>query len=306
MKKMMMKKKWCGLGFSYIKGKSFACFLLAASIFVSSFTIVEETFAQGLQVLPTRIVFEGRKRSAQVTLINQGDEETTYRIGFKNMRMNQDGSYLEIEKPGPGEHFSEGLIRYSPRQVKIKPGTSQTIRLLLRKKKGTAGGEYRSHMMFQSVPKADASKSLEALASDKEGDIKIALIPIYGISIPVIVRHGKVKVKSGLSELSINDSQPHPETGVISKIIDFKINRDGNQSVYGDLSGIFINQSGDELEVARLNGVAVYVPNKSRDVRLRLNIPDGVELKNGLLKLSYRQPKDEGNKIMAEGQLRIP
>ena len=59
-----------------------------------------------LLVAPTRVVFEGRLRSAHLTLINTGAERTTYRIFFTKMRMTQTGELEEIEIPDAEERLA--------------------------------------------------------------------------------------------------------------------------------------------------------------------------------------------------------
>ena len=61
--------------------------------------------AGDLLVTPTRVVFEGRQRTAQITLVNRGAAAATYRIAFTNLRMNEEGGTKEIETSGaePGE-----------------------------------------------------------------------------------------------------------------------------------------------------------------------------------------------------------
>jgi pili/flagellar assembly PapD-like chaperone len=289
--------------FMKVSCKRFVLFLIAVLAFLSSIVVVEETVAQGgLQILPTRIVFEGRTRSAQVNVINQGTESQTYRISFKNMRMKEDGSYEDVEDARPDEKFASDFIRYSPRQIVIPPGESQVVRLVLRKKRDLPPGEYRSHMLFRELPPENVGESLEAL-SGKKGDIKIMLIPIMGITIPVIVRHGEGKATAQIGDLKLDDSEEPNAPLVLS----LHLNRQGNRSLYGDLTASFKPENGgEELEVARLNGLAVFTPNKNRVVKMKLAAPEGVELKRGLLSIVYRENPDEGDKILAEGQLQIP
>lgn len=301
-------KRWLGKIFSVSKKISYgftrvACGFLVLLVFQA--LSGEVNLAQalgGLQVLPTRIVFEGRTRAAEVRVINNGTASATYRISFKNLRMKEDGSYEDIEKALPNEKFSSDLIRYSPRQVVIPPGKSQAVRLLLRKKRNLPPGEYRSHMLFRALPPENAGEDIESLAGDKQ-DIRIQLIPVFGITIPVIVRHGKVAATAGIEHLKLKDSQK-PDT---PHSLLLRLNRKGDRSLYGDLTVIFQPENGgEELVVSRLNGVSVFTPNKSRTLNLKLTPPEGVELKRGRLHVVYRENPDEGDKILAEGQLRIP
>lgn len=279
-----------------------ALILTAVFIFLSSTVVVEQTSAQGsLQVLPTRIVFEGRTRSAQVHLLNQGKEKATYRISFKNMRMTGNGGYEDVKEPLPGDKFAADLIRYSPRQIEIEPGASQTVRLLLRKKSDLQPGEYRSHMLFSTVPPKDSGKDIETLAPGNE-KLKISLIPIFGVTIPVLVRHG-----NGSATADVANFQTHaPEKPEDKTRLTFNISRQGDRSLFGDISIKFTPENGsDETEVGRLNGVAVFTPNKVRKINVLLDPPKGLALKKGLLNITYKD-HDDSKKVLASGQLKLP
>ena len=257
-------------------------------------------WAQGagdLVVSPTRVVLEGRTRTAQLTLLNRGSASATYRIAAVNMRMEEDGTVREIEKADPGQSFANGLFRYSPRQVTLKPGAAQAIRILLRKPKDLKDGEYRSHMLFQGVPQ-EAGESVEQGAAD---GIAVKMIPIYGISIPVIIRHGKTAADVSLSDLKLlakDDANPLPR-------LKFQINRKGNRSAFGDLIATY--KSGSESTViGQIRRLAIYTPNTHRSVEMRLRVPNGTKLSGGTIHLSYTKTADDGGKLMSETEFMVP
>jgi len=264
---------------------------------------VTSAFAQGagdLVVAPTRVVLEGRTRTAQLTLVNKGSASATYRISVINMRMDEMGTVHEISEPEPDQKTAEKLIRYSPRQIVLKPGAAQAIRVLLKKPKNLEEGEYRSHMLFRAVPK-DAGQSVEAAAAPANG-IQIKLIPIYGITIPVIVRHGKPEFKVSLQDMRI---EPAAKKGELPKLM-FSINRDGEKSAFGDLVATYKPASGDEVVVAEIMRLAVYSPNTSRKVELKLRVPDGVKLNGGSLHLAYRAAVENGGTLLTESKISVP
>jgi len=259
------------------------------------------SFAQGagdLVVAPTRVVFDGRTRTAQLTLLNKGSATATYRIAAVNMRMEEDGTVREIDKPDPGQNFATGLFRYSPRQVTLKPGAAQAIRILLRKPKNLTDGEYRSHMLFRGVP----DKAGESIEQTGAGDgISVKLIPIYGISIPIIIRHGKTAADISLSDLKLSakdEANPLPR-------LNFKINRQGNKSAFGDLVATY-KSGGNDVVIGQIMRLAIYTPNTDRNVEMRLRVPDGVTLNGGKIHLTYSEIPDDGGKLMAQTDYAIP
>jgi P pilus assembly chaperone PapD len=231
--------------------------------------------AGNLMVTPTRIVFEQRDRSAQITLINQSDKTSSYRISFVRQYMTEDGQFLPVEEGEPGL-FSDPMIRFSPRQVSLPPGQSQVIRLALRRPADMADGEYRSHMLFQALPEP-SSTNVEALTQQKPEGISIELVPIVGISIPVIVRHGDLHSAVTLSNARIVSGS---ESGSVAKV-SVDINRDGNSSAYGDLRVTFTPEGAAPIVIAQVNGVAVYADMPSRRLQMRLNLPTDLKLENG-------------------------
>ena len=59
--------------------------------------------------------------------------------------------------------------------------------------RGTADGEYRSHMLFQSLPDA-ATSDVKELSSGQTDELSVTLIPVVGITIPVIVSSPDTKL----------------------------------------------------------------------------------------------------------------
>jgi fimbrial chaperone protein len=255
----------------------------------------------GISVSPTRIVFEGRKRAAEVTLINKSNKPSTYRVYFKNMRMREDGKIVKIEKPQADGKFSDTMIRYSPRQITVPPGKTQSIRLLLRKPRNLPAGEYRSHLFFKNLPNRELGKDIEQQAL-KSKEIKIKLIPILALSIPVIVRHGNLSLDVGLSNLDLKT----PKAPAISTTLSFDINRKGNQSVHGDIHVIFQNKRGQRFKVAEIKKFSVYTPNPSRTLEIPLRIPPKERLKNGNLYVFYKESEASGGSILAKAKLPVP
>jgi P pilus assembly chaperone PapD len=202
----------------------------------------------------------------------------------------------EVAKPVGDQQFADDLFRYSPRQVTLEPGASQAIRLLLRKPKDLPDGEYRSHMMMRAVPD-NTGQSVESSGTGAT----VRLIPVFGIAVPIIIRHGKVSYDMSLSDLAFvpgTAEQPMPK-------IRFKLNRTGNRSSYGDLTAT-LTADGKDVVLSQIFRLAVYTPNPSRTVEMTLRVPDGVKLSGNTLKVSYKTIADEGGNLLAEGSTVLP
>lgn len=239
-----------------------------------------------LLVAPTRIVFEGRQRTAEITLVNLGEHDATYRIGFVELQMDEFGGTREYDPEGvPEEKLASGMIRYSPRQVLLEPGVAQTVRLQLRKSENLPPGEYRSHLLFRAIPQENISQDQEDGAAGG-GGIDITLTAIYGVSIPVLVRHGELTAQTHLGELELAPGEP----GSNSQALLFRLERTGTSSVFGHLRAEFLPLGGRPIVVGAANGVAVYAENASRRGRLTLQIPPEFRNRPGVLVLRYETP----------------
>jgi hypothetical protein len=260
-------------------------------------------FAQaGLMLYPTRIELEKNQRAAQVELTNTGKTPETYRISIVNLRMGENGEFTTIQAPGPGEQFAGPLLRFSPRQVTIAPGGSQVVRILVRKPAGLATNEYRSHLQFDRVADVVGASSVEQGDKNAEPAIMLKVTALIGASIPVIVRHGATQARATLSDLAL----AAPTAQESGPVLTYQIKRSGNRSVFGDLTATFTPRGGQPLELAKAGGVAVYVPNPVRRVRMNLTVPPGVALSKGTLNLTFRERAHAGGKLIAESSLPLP
>lgn len=271
--------------------------LVAATVWLAS--PQAPALAEGeLLVMPSRLVFEGSERSSALSLTNTGRETATYRISFVQRRMNETGDFTEIQAAGPGERFADALIRYSPSQVTLPPGGTQTIRMQLRKPANLEAGEYRSHLMLRAVPTSDAG---DAPASGASGAFAIRLTAIYGMTIPVIVRHGETAAAVAIEDVKLERDKAHAPQAVM-----LRVRRDGNRSVYGSVVATFVPESGRPVVVGHARGVAVYTPNTARRMRLPLQLPAGLTLKGGKLRVTYEDPERPAQEALAEASLPLP
>lgn len=254
--------------------------------------------ASGSMIFPKRVVFTGRARSAEVTLVNSGSQPVTYRVELIDQRMTPAGG---LEAPSePVERSATGLLRYSPRQVTVPPGSSQTVRLLLRKPADLSPGEYRAHLLCRALPPEDAVADVESLKDGKE--LAVRVVPLPAVSIPIIVRHGDdLHAAVRLSGLAFDASRP---------ALSFRLEREGGVSVYGDLTATFQPAgSGPERVVLRARGVSVYAELPAIEQSLAMQAEDGASLAHGRLRLRFlSRPADDGNgpQVSAEAELQVP
>lgn len=166
------------------------------------FLISIHASSQGdLLITPQRVVLEGNKQIEEIMVANIGLDTAFYSISLIEYQMDEDGNLHEITEPIPGLKFASPFLRYFPRSIELAPNESQVVRIQVRRRPDLEEGEYRSHLYFRAVPKQEP-QGKEPLSTDTT-TIGIRLIPIYGISIPVIVRIGNLSVSCTISDLAL-------------------------------------------------------------------------------------------------------
>ncbi|MDY7096877.1 MAG: molecular chaperone [Pseudomonadota bacterium] len=263
--------------------------IVRSAAFIAAFSTLSVTApvqAQGdLLVAPTRVILDG-SRGTEVILSNIGAEEATYRIGLELRRMLDNGRLVPVERTeaNDAEEAALGMIRYAPRRITLPPGQPQAVRLAARPGADLPDGEYRVHMSFKAIPKP--REVTEAAPSG--GGVQIQLIPIYGVTIPIIVRHGRVEAQVALTQPRIEQGENGPELAL-------EISRSGDSSTYGEL---VVTKRGVKDPLVTSRGLAVYPELGTRKVRIPLTMEQAASLK-GQLRFEYREMPEAGGGLIA-------
>jgi P pilus assembly chaperone PapD len=253
--------------------------------------------AQGdLLVTPRRVIFEGSKMSQELTLANTGGDTSRYSVSFVQYRMTENGAFEQIEVPDSGQYFADKYLRFFPRTVTLAPNEAQVVRMQFRKMPDMQPGEYRSHVYFRAVPN---EKPLGEEAVKDTNTIGIKLVPIFGITIPIIIRVGDLK-----STIEITEMKLDTKTDTIPNLA-LTFRRKGDISVYGDLIVSWDSGNGQAVEVGVVRGIAVYTPNKSRRFVMQLRKPNGVDYNRGKLVVRFQAPNEQKQEIYAEKEFPI-
>ena len=248
----------------------------------------------GLLISPTRLIFDKRKRTAELMLSNSGNATNRYRISLQRMEMDEEGQIKEVPvDTSEGQVALLELLRFSPRRVVLEPHEIQTVRVQLRKPADLPPGEYRLYLAFQEEPPVTQAA---APGAGQEEHLALKLTAIMKMAIPVIIREGATSARVALTGLTLDQD---------GKQLHFRMERTGNQSVYGDLAATFQPRSGKPKELARVNGVAVYSPNPLRKFTMNLAAP-AASLGEGRLELTYVTPPDQAQIQLASAALDLP
>ena len=208
-----------------------------------------------LLVAPTRIVLNG-SRGTEIVLSNIGDDVATYRISVELRRMTANGSLDDVAEANEREKTAQSMILYAPRRVTIAPNQPQTIRIAARAPAGLPDGEYRAHLLFRAVP---PPRPVTPQAQVK--GVSFELIPIYGVTIPVVIRMGNLSAKVGIANVALTTSNGKPA-------VSLDLTRAGDRSVFGDVR---VFKAGIKEPIAIQRGVAIYTEIETRHMLIPLD-----------------------------------
>ena len=243
--------------------------------------------AGDLLVAPTRLELDGF-RGTEVILNNIGSEPATYRISLELRRMTADGRLTDVTQPTPAEQAALQLISYAPRRVTLAPNQPQSIRVGVRPPEGLPEGEYRVHMLFRAIPDAKPPTSETAPVQG----VSVQLTPIYGVTIPVIVRNGKLTAEAGIANARIAQEGGRPAVA-------FDLTRSGNRSLYGEIR-VLKPGVGDPVILAK--GIAIYHEIDRRLVTLPVAEGFTGSLA-GPATIQYIERNPSGSRVLAESQV---
>jgi len=269
--------------------KLFAKAAIAAAVIAAPVLAVSEARAGvgDLLVAPTRLVLNGG-RSAEVILNNIGDEPATYRISAEFRRMKPDGSLEDVADPSDSEKAARDMLIFAPRRVTLAPREPQSIRISARPPAGLPDGEYRVHLLFRAIPPATPVTQAAAPAAN---GLSFKLTPVYGVTIPVIVRLGNLNVEAGISNVHLEKHDGKPAVAM-------ELSRTGSRSTFGEIR---VFKAGVKDPIALSRAVAVYTEITKREVVVPVdeNYKGDVA---GPVTVQYVETYDDGSKTIAETQ----
>jgi P pilus assembly chaperone PapD len=239
-----------------------------------------------LLVAPTRIVLDGRK-GTEIVLNNIGDAPATYRISVEFRRMTADGNLEEVTEPTAQEKAAADMIVYAPRRVTLAPREPQSIRFAARPPQGLPDGEYRVHLLFRAIP---PTAPVTASADGGKG-LRLQLIPVYGVTIPVIVRLGNLQATAAISNVELEKKDGKAE-------IALDLSRSGPRSTFGEL---VVLKAGVKDPIAIQKAVAVYTELGSRHLTIPVDDAYKGELA-GPVTVQYVETYHDGKEKLAETQ----
>ncbi len=268
--------------------KSIFVAALAAAPLIA-FAAPAEAGIGDLLVAPTRIVLDGRK-GAEVVLNNIGEEPAVYRVSVEFRRMDEDGGLTDVSEPTADDQKAADMIIYAPRRVTLAPHQPQAIRIAARPPQGLPDGEYRVHLLFRAIP--PATPVVQRAALEPEKGLRFQLTPVYGVTIPVIVRLGNLQATAGVANVHLDKGKDG------NSVVSVDLSRSGTRSTFGEVR---VLRAGVKDPIALQKGVAVYTEVNKRKVLIPVSPAYKGEL-SGPVTVQYVETFDDGSHVLAETQ----
>lgn len=240
-----------------------------------------------LLVAPTRIVLDGRK-GAEIILNNIGEDTAVYRVSIEFRRMTEDGGLVDVNEPTAEDKTAADMIVYAPRRVTLAPHQPQAIRIAARPPQGLPDGEYRVHLLFRAVP---PPTPVAPATGEAPKGLRFQLTPVYGVTIPVIVRLGNLQATAGIANVHLDTRNGRPAVAL-------DLSRSGQRSTFGEIR---VLRPGVKAPIALQKAVAVYSEIGVRHV----SVPIDEAYKgavSGPVTVQYVETFEDGSHVIAETQ----
>lgn len=171
--------------------------------------------AQATLVSPKRVMIDDKERATAITIVNRSNQTKVYNFSWERRAQSITGEDLLLGKDETiaGYQPADDYLVYSPRQVIIRPGKTQKIRILARRPADLPEGEYHSHLLISPTSVPTESEPDNNAGSGVGGVIEV----IANISIPVFLRQGKTTLDFDLTSNAV--SQKNGRTGIKMDVV---------------------------------------------------------------------------------------
>ncbi|GGO73355.1 fimbrial biogenesis chaperone [Bowmanella pacifica] len=250
------------------------------------------TLLANLLIYPTRVSFDESARSAQITLSNTSNSVNTYRLEWAEKIANPQGGYFNVADDDVADlPIASSMLRFSPRQVTLKPGERQIIKLMLRRPAQLAEGEYRSHLNFKALPPPKDSSQNNATS--------MQINMLVSFAIPITVRQGSLDYQLNLENTELY-YDPSRQTGAVV----LHIARSGRNSVLGNWTVFWKPDGGSEIPIAKSNDANAW-PDNDKFVIQPTWMAEGFMPANGQLRVEYKGVREFDGHVFIDKRVSI-
>lgn len=216
----------------------------------------------GLSLTPTRVDLQPGSGVQTVTLFNSGQQTVTYRIDSVELEALEAGGDAPLEEGETPDWSASRYIRFAPRQVTLKGGERQVIKVISRAPRDLDAAEFRSHMRFSSIPTvAPVDEDETSDQTETSDSVEVSVGLEYRITIPVVLRTGQGEAGTNIRTAELVYDAESDQTKV-----EIELEKTGVWSNVGTVR--VLDAAGEELALQR--GVTIHTPLQSRRISLPL------------------------------------
>lgn len=238
-------------------------------LLVTIYAFTSPAARAGIVVSPGYLFLNSVHRTVSLTATNDGDDEREVWMEVKfGYEISDDSGkiFIQIDTLAQNEPSAAAWIECYPRRFNLKPGESQTVRVMASPPRTLGEGEYWSRVIVVSKTRQPPPQKAAA-ASTKPG-----LIILYEQSLPFHYRIGTLS--TGVVVDSLGTSLSDTSVNVV-----MKLTRVGNASYWGSRTTEFIDNSGRTVYKLTRN-TGVYKSITLIDRINRTKIPPGEYIVN--------------------------
>jgi P pilus assembly chaperone PapD len=233
-----------------------------------------------LNITPKRLTFNRGERSHTVYIYNQGTAPAVFDISMVDRVMLPRG---EIESVADAQkdpklaalvshvESAKDMLIATPRRATLAPGKGQTIRIMVTAPPPSGPAEYRSHLTVTTVPPRNIGVTAEeAAAAEQSNRLSFSVTPLFGVSIPVIVRSAAPDVRGAITNVRLSYANLSPD-GVApprrTPVLTFGLERTGANSLFGNIE---VRSKNGKGLIGLARGVGVYTEINERMMQIPL------------------------------------
>ncbi|HEX6589662.1 MAG TPA: hypothetical protein VF039_11600 [Longimicrobiales bacterium] len=213
--------------------------------------------AAAVSVYPTAVFIDSRTRTATLTLTNDGLRAEEIEISFAfGMPVADEFGLVRVafmDSVGSTVPSVVPYIRAFPQRMRLEPGQTQVVRLLVQPPAGLPDGEYWGRVMVASV-------GGQAPVEQRQGDITMQINIRTVIAIGVYYRSGQVE-----TSLAVENARASLEEGRAQLFL--SLDRGGNAATIGRVVAELVDPQGTVV-AEHTESIAVH-----QDMLWRVDIP---------------------------------
>ena len=220
-----------------------------------------------------RILLTEKHRSKNYQIFNQGNSEAYCTTSLVDYHVSDNG-HLRIAKQDKPKTSAKEIVRISPKRVVVPAKGSQKVKIVARRLKKQDKQEWVSYLNLRCKTHNPTLKA------------GINFAPNYVFNIPIVVRHGQLKVSAELKNTEIKQQEQN-------YFLSTQLHRKGKRSLYGS-----IEVYDDSGLIGHKRGISHYLQTSALPVNLRLKSKP-----KGEVRIEFKEDPDFGGDIQLQYRL---